>query len=206
MSFRLKPTVFLLFALFTGLSACQRGKNVAEAAREERSLNPNGTNPGKMIPEAGENSLSAEDRDIASQIESSTRADLDLGTYVQERAKDKDVKEFATTVVDDHSQALSEIRTFLKQHGVNEPVAEAPKEELSEITALRNTPDNEVGRNYVGMMVLENQRNLDELKADAAKVQNPDLKKYIQNRITVIDDHTRKAESLESKLNKNEKG
>jgi putative membrane protein len=196
---------FLMVALVAGLTACQRGNNIAQAAREERSINPNAENPGKMVPQSDGNSWSEDDKAVTYDLESKNLEEVDLAKYVNELTKSNDVKTFTNKLITDHSAALDQIRELLKKQGINQPVITTPTKELSNTTALRNTPQSDLDANYLGMMVEEHQKDIDELKTAEASVQNSELKKYIQQLIPVLDGHRSQAESLENKFNKVEK-
>ncbi len=202
-----RPTVLLalLTVSFMTVGACQRGQVAAESAQEERGLNPNGPNPGKMVPRSDGNIFSAHDRDVAYDLESKNVEEVDLAKYVKEGTKNSQVKSFADKIIDDHSQALSQIRELLKQNGINQPAMTTPKDELSKTTALRNTPPDQIDRNYLGMMVEEHQKDIDELKSDEATVSNSELKQYIQKLIPKLDEHLREAERIEGDFKKTEK-
>ena len=194
-----------MVALVAGLTACQRGNNIAQAAREERSINPNAENPGKMVPQSDGNSWSEDDKAVTYDLESKNLEEVDLAKYVNELTKSNDVKTFTNKLITDHSAALDQIRELLKKQGINQPVITTPTKELSNTTALRNTPQSDLDANYLGMMVEEHQKDIDELKTAEASVQNSELKKYIQQLIPVLDGHRSQAESLENKFNKVEK-
>jgi putative membrane protein len=205
MTLRRTISGFLIVAAVSGMTACQRGNNIAQAAREERSINPNAENPGKMVPETGGNAWSDEDKAVAYDLESKNLEEVDLAKYVNERTQNNDVKAFTNKLINDHSAALDQIRELLKTQGINSAAMKTPKEELSDTTALRNTPQSELDANYLGMMVEEHQKDIDELKTAEASVQNSELKKYIQQLIPVLEGHRSQAESLENKFNKVEK-
>jgi len=193
-----RTSLLVLIVLFITFAGCQRGKVNAAAENEQRGLNPNGNNPGKVIPEAGVNGLSPDERDLAYQLEASNLEEVGLAGYMQERSKNVRIRNFANMILEDHGKAVDDIRELLKNNGITEPETQTPKGELSKLTALRNSPDSDVDREYIRMMIEDHQARLGALRNEQSSVQSSVLKQYIGNLIPIIEKHLRAADSIEN--------
>jgi putative membrane protein len=187
--------------LLAVLVACQRNTNGVQAAREERAASA--SNPG-AADGADQNSLSAEDRNVAFKIEQSHIEEMDLARYVRDKTNNHDVKGYAKMLIDDHNDALNKLQSILKDKNVDQSTNMKRQDEASNMSMLQNSSGSVLDRQYMSMMVQDHQKDLDELKNAEATVQNQDLKKYIQDIIPVVQNHLDKAQEIENNLNKTE--
>jgi|SRR5579884_684321 len=190
-----------------GFSACQRSGSNVEAAREEKSINPDINNPNARSNTAAqsENVLSEQDKQVALKLEQAHLEEIDLGRVMKDKANNGDVKDYAKMMIDDHNNALNKIQDLLKNKGINESVTAKSADENGRMAALQNTSGPDLDRQYMAMMVQDHEKDLGELQSDVASVQNSDLKAYISDLIPVVEKHLNKAEDLENKINQGTK-
>src|SRR5262249_45193817 len=177
--------------------------NGVQAAREERAASENASNPG-AADGGDQNTLSAEDRNVAFKIERAHIEEMDLARYVRDKTNNADVKGYAKMLIDDHNDALNKLQSILTDKNVDQSTNTKPQDEASKMSMLQNSSGPDLDRQYMSMMVQDHQKDLDELKNAEATVQNQDLKEYIQAIIPVVQNHLNKAQDIENNLNKSE--
>ena len=173
----------LLFAfLIVGATACQRQKGV-EAARETATT------------------LTPAERDIAMKIEQSHLGEVDLARLAKERTANKDVKDYAETLIKDHNKALNDISNMLKEQKAT-PSAAVPKPTgtQDQMSKLQKMSGAEFDREFMSMMVQNHQKTLSDLNQSLTAVQNNDLKDYIKDLIPTVQKHLDRAMEIQKKL------
>jgi putative membrane protein len=201
MRFRRPLLALSMGVMLTAVTACQQNSGV-QAAREDRSASD--TNAGVTANSSNNNTLSAEDRDVAFKIERAHIEEMDLGRFVRDKTSNGDVKSFAKMMIDDHNDALNKLQNVLKDDNVNRSTNSKPADEASNMSALQNTSGADLDREYMNMMVQDHEKDLDELRNAEGTVQNADLKNYIQDLIPMVQKHLEKAQNIQSDLNKQE--
>jgi putative membrane protein len=186
--------------MLTAVTACQQNSGV-QAAREDRSASDSNTSAG-VTANSSDNTLSAEDRDVAFKIEQANIEEMDLGRFVRDKTSNGDVKSFAKMMIDDHNDALNKLQNVLKDDNVNRSANSKPADEASNMSALQNTSGADLDREYMNMMVQDHEKDLDELRNAEGTVQNADLKNYIQDLIPIVQKHLEKAQNIQNDLNK----
>ena len=172
----------VLFAfLIAGATACQRHKGV-EAAREGTVLTP-------------------AERDIAMKIEQSHLGEVDLARTAKDRTANKDVKDYAETLLKDHNKALTDISNMLKEQKAT-PSSPVPKpgDAQAQMSKLQKLSGAEFDREFMSMMVQNHQKTLSDLNQSLTAVQNNDLKDYIKDLIPTVQKHLDRALEIQKKL------
>ena len=86
--------------LLLAVSACQQSGQNVQAAREARSDSGNRTS--KAV-------LSDSDRDFLKKAEDSDIKERNIGRFILEKSQNKDVKDYAQMLVDDHTKDLRRV-------------------------------------------------------------------------------------------------
>lgn len=178
----------LLAGLLVSLgTACQRQNNV----QADRAA----------APAVDKKVLTADEQAIATKIEQAHIGEMDLGRLAKDRASDKDVKDYADMIVDDHQDALKKIANILKKKDATDASAEAkPADAQAELSKLQSMSGAAFDTEFVSAMIMDHQKTLDQLQRDSAMVQNPDLKDYMNDLTKTVGKHLEKAQELQTKM------
>jgi len=169
-------------------TACQHRDNV-QAGREEAA------------PAVDKKVLTNDEQEIATKIEQSHIGEMDLSRLAKERATDKDIKDYAGMLVDDHGDALKDLSGILKdKHAMDASADAKPPDAQSKLNKLQAMAGPAFDTEYMNAMVMDHRDALEELQRDSAMVQNPDLKDYINNLTKTVTKHLQKAEELQNNL------
>jgi len=173
-------------------TACQRSDNGVQAAREDKMAPADNTSDKNM--------MSAEDRNMATQIQESHQSEVDLARWGKDHASNGDVKSYADMIVDDHTGAIKDLNNMMKdKHAAGAP-EQKPAEARADLSKLEKLSGPEFDREFMSMMVSDHQKMLDTLQNFKMTAQNPDLKDYINDLIPKVQKHLDKAQDLQTKM------
>jgi putative membrane protein len=174
----------VLFAgLIVGVTACQRHKGV-EAARE-----------GTVA------TLTPSERDIASKIEQTHLGAVAMARMAKDHSANKDVKDYAETLIKDHNKALNDIENLLKeQKATPSAAATLPAGMQEQMNKLQKMSGTDFDREFMGMMVQNGQKTLSTLNQSLTTVQNTALKDYIKDLMPTVQKHLDRAMEIQKKL------
>ena len=109
-----------------------------------------------------------------------------MGRQAEQNGKSDDVKSFGKRMVTDHSKANDELKLIAEKKGVKLPSKE-PNEKWSSDKA------------YMDMMVKDHEKDLAEFQDEAKNGSDPDVKKFAEDKIKVIEDHFENAKQITQK-------
>jgi len=172
-------------------TACQRQDNV-QAGHE---------NSATAARTADKDVLTTDEQQIAMKIEQSHIGEMDLSRLAMDRASNKDVKDYADMLVDDHEKALKDMNGILKdKHAMDASAEQKPADGKAEMDKLQGMSGAAFDTEYMNAMVADHQKTLNELQANSAMVQNPDLKDYVNDLTKTVNKHLEKAQDLQAKM------
>ena len=116
--------------------------------------------------------------------------EIQAGQFVEQRAQDPQVKQFAKRLVQDHQQAEQQLQQAAQQAGVQvseqlSPVSQAKLQELQQ----KQGPALE--RAFVFCQVGDHETDILMAQWQAEHEQAPQLKQYAQQQIPVLEEHLR---------------
>jgi putative membrane protein len=189
-------TILLVSLSFT--AACQRNReDRVEAAREDHATAPADTGTANTDTSKV---LSSDERDVAMKIEQAHLGEIDLSRLAKQQASSRDVKSFADMIENDHGSALKDLQKVMNKNGVEESTNSKPAEGKEELAKLQKLSGAQFDREFMNTMVMDHQKDLDELRKAQTSVQNADLKDYINDLIPTVQKHLDKAQDLRTKL------
>jgi putative membrane protein len=175
-------------ALFLIIAGCQQtGQNV-QAAREANT--DTGDRTKAVLNDAEKNFLKkAEEVDIRQR---------NVGRVMLEKSQNKDVKDYAQMLVDDHSKNLRDVVDLMNQKGLAQPkdLPEVKHEAVDKLNAMSGP---ELDREFVKMMLDDHQKDVSEFRNEANTAQDKDVKDYATRTVSMLEKHLQKAQELQSK-------
>jgi putative membrane protein len=160
---------------------CNRGRGV-EAARESQ------------IP-----SVSPAEQDFMMKATQADVAEIDMARLALEKSANRDIKDYATMIESDHNKALEDLTDLMKDTNVSQQRT-MPADAQQEFNRLNDLTGAEFDREFVNTMVMDHQKAIAMFQNQRATVQNPDVKKYVDDTLPTLQTHLEKAQQLQSRL------
>jgi putative membrane protein len=164
-----------------GVTACERERSV-EASRDRSTMSAAPAERAFMV-EAAQANL----------------AQIDSAQIARQKSSNGDVRDFANMIGRDHSRSLEELTDLMAQTNTSRPKGLSSEAE-KDIRRMNDLNSPELDREFVNMMVADHQRAIEMFRDQLEIAQNPDLKKFLENSLPVLELHLEKALRLQSKL------
>ncbi|HEX6223762.1 MAG TPA: DUF4142 domain-containing protein [Chryseolinea sp.] len=180
-------TLVMLFAasLFV-LASCDTKKNqddskeIAEEQNEEKF----------------EDSDLDDDTDFAVDAADGGMLEVQLGQLALTKASSPKVKEFAQSMVDEHSKANEELKTLAQSKNITLP-STISEEKQKDYDKLAEKSGEEFDKAYSEFMVKDHKDDIDKFKKAAEKCEDADLKSWAAEKVPALEHHLSMAETME---------
>ncbi len=116
---------------------------------------------------------------------------VDMGKVAQQKGKSADVKKIGGTMVADHSKANAELMAIAKKKGVDLSKEKAPKHSMN---------DANFDKEYLGMMVVDHQKDLAAFQGEAENGTDADVKAFASKTSAVIKRHLDMVKAAQAKM------
>ena len=184
----------LLFAAgFFALVSCENKSNQQEDSKE-------------VAEEQNEQKL--EDTDLEDDAEFAVSAaeggmlEVQLAQLALTKATSPKVKEFAQSMVDDHSKTNEELKSLAQSKNITLPSA-LSEEKQKDYDKLAEKSGEEFDKAYSEFMVKDHKDDVDKFKKAAEKAEDGDIKSWAAAKVPVLEHHLSMAESLEDAVENN---
>jgi putative membrane protein len=137
--------------------------------------------------------LSPADRQFISMVATTDMTEAHEGQVAENQANRADVKDFAKTLIQDHTESYSEIAQLAAKTGISIPtgINVAKNREIQQLVRLKGARfDQQFDRDEIQ----DHQRALAIFKREAAHGQDADVKAYAAKMIPVLEKHLNLAE------------
>jgi len=168
------------------ISGCQQSDQNVQAARETTADTGDRTN--KAV-------LSDSDRDFLKKAEEGDIKEQNIGRFVLEKSQNKDVKDYAQMLVDDHTKNLNKVVDLMNKKGMPQP-KELPKVEHEALAKLKGLSGAALDRGFMSTMVEDHQKDISEFRKELNSAQDEDVKYYVEHTLPVLQEHLQKAQTL----------
>jgi putative membrane protein len=121
---------------------------------------------------------------------------VQLGQLALTKGSSPKVKEFAQSMIDDHSKANEELKTLAQSKNITLPTTLSEKNQ-EHYNDLAEKSGAEFDQAYCDFMVKDHKEDLDKFKKAADNAEDPDLKSWAAGKVPVLEQHHSMAEELE---------
>ena len=173
--------LILTFVAVFGLTACNR-ENGVKAAREDRTT-----------------SLSQSEQDFMMEAVRADLAEINMAQVALDNSGTGEVKDFANMIKSDLTSALEDLSELMKDMNVPPPKS-IPVELQQDISRMRSLTGGELDREFVNMIVSQQQKTIEMFRDQQSTAQNEDLKKYVEDTLPRLEMHLEKAQRLQTKV------
>lgn len=157
------------------------------------AMAPNAAKPAATANATAPADLSAADKKFVEKAASAGNAELQEAQLAQQKASSDKVKDFAQTMVTDHTQMNQQLTTLAQQKGVTVPtdLSSADQKQLDKLNGLDGK---KFDRAYMKAQVKDHQDVLKLLQKEAKSGKDPDLKSFADQGMPTIQKHLQMAQ------------
>jgi len=179
-----RTLALLLTATFT-IAACAQNDGNRQAGTLSR-------------PSADERAgMSSADKGMLEDIAQANLAEIATGRLALQKGQSAQVKAFAQTMVDDHTQALSEVRQLASAKGVKLP-DEPDLKHKAKSKVLEMSEGDNFDRRYISHAgVGDHESTLDLLQKTQSRAKDPELRALATKMQGVVRGHLQQAQTLD---------
>lgn len=190
----MKKRIFLLWALPLALLACNNeSKDSVEKA--------DSANEAKLDSPAARPALATDAESAAFLVEAADggMAEVELGQLARDKSMNQHVKDYGAMMVSDHSGANDKVKALAAQRNVTLPTA--PGEENQKLkTDLSNKSGKDFDKAYIDAMVNDHEKDIKLFKNASDKVNDAEVKTFIDNTLPVLQHHLDSAKAVRKML------
>jgi putative membrane protein len=139
--------------------------------------------------------LTADEETFIQKAAASDQAEIMLSKLALERASSPQVKQFAQTMVTDHTKSTSLLQPIAADHGVNLPENPQPAND-EKYQKLEKQSGAAFDKTYIEMMVEDHQDTLHAFETEAGQATDPKLKEFISTVRPIVAHHLQMAKEL----------
>jgi putative membrane protein len=143
------------------------------------------------------------DTTIIGMMSGANGAEIAAGQAAAEKAQNADVRQFATTMVEEHQRMQGQVDSLVSTMNVSQaPVPDSLAQHLEQArTQLTGQAAGaEFDRMYMEMQVADHQNTLNALRAAQSAAQNAQLRTIIDGAIPAVEQHLERARTIVANL------
>jgi len=177
---------------------------LAAAPALAQSTNSPNMNPGSTAKPGGAAatataSESSPDTRFIDHAARGNEAEIELGKLAEQKAQSPGVKSLAQRLVTDHSKANRELAQLAQKEGVPVPSG-ADKEQKDLRAQLEKLNGAAFDRAFVDAEVKDHQKDITFYQNESNRLQDPQLRSFVQQTLPVLQEHLQMAERVESQV------
>jgi putative membrane protein len=154
---------------------------------------------------AGKVKLTDSELQVVAHYHAVNQLEVDLGKAAQKRSANAGVKQYGAMLVKDHGDADKKLVTFAKKSGqkipAEKPATEAEKQDKADLKAkvakLKTLKGAEFDKLYLTMMIEGHEKELANIDAKIADVENAELADMLKAKKPVLQHHADHARELQ---------
>jgi putative membrane protein len=142
--------------------------------------------------------LSNADREFVQEAASGGMAEVQAAQLAQQRASSQQVKDFASRMITDHTQANTELQQIAQQQNITLPSQPTGKDAAGakKLSSLNGRAFEEA---YLQDQLSDHQQVVALFRKEATSGQDPALKAFAQKTLPILQQHLQMAQALNSK-------
>ncbi len=139
--------------------------------------------------------LTTADKNFVQKAAQGGVAEVQMGQLAQQKADNADVKQFAQTMIDDHTANDDQLAKLATTKGLNPPTDVGPMQQKM-LTRLQGLDGKKFDRSYVNGQVKAHTAMLKLFQTEAKTTKDADLKAFAEQTVTTIEHHLTMAQGL----------
>lgn len=135
--------------------------------------------------------LSDKDKEFIQDAAKDGKMEVEMGKMGQKKAKNAEVKKFATRMVTDHSKANAQLKALAKKKGVTLDNASPEEHKMDDAT---------FDKDYMDQMVKDHEKDVSEFEEIAKDGSDADVKAWANKTLPTLKKHLEMAKQIQGKL------
>jgi putative membrane protein len=169
-----------------------RSQNGNANRTANRNMRGNSNASGEQ---AGMANMTSQDRNFVMDAAMGGMMEVELGRVAAQQGMSDAVKQFGQRMVDDHSQANTELMSLASSKGITLP-AQLDEKHREHVTKLSAMSGADFDREYGKMMLSDHRKDVSEFEKQSTRGTDADLKAFASKTLPTLQEHLRMAESL----------
>jgi len=124
-------------------------------------------------------------------------AEVQLAQLAQQKASSEGVKQYATMLEKDHTNANNELKQVAEQKGVDLPADIGPKHQAM-MQKLQGLSGDQFDRAYIKLMVQDHKKDIKEFQRESDRSMDSDVKAFASKTLPTLQKHLTEIEQLAS--------
>ena len=153
----------------------------------------------KSKSQTGTSSVSMNDAQFLRKAAEGGMAEVQMGQLAQEKASNKDVKDFGKHMVDDHSKANDELKSLASQKNVTVPDSLSAKDKAT-YDRLSKLSGDQFDREYMRVMVKDHETDVAEFRRESKTAKDPDVRSFASKTLPTLEEHLKMARDIAAKV------
>jgi putative membrane protein len=174
----------------------------AGSTATDSSASGTGSTAADSSASAASGQASEDVGETLTKLHQANQSEIEMGKWMQQRAQNSKVKDFAKKMVKDHSSLDKEVTSFAKKKDVD--LTGAPKSsDEQHMEAMKDMSGAQLDRHYMTMMVEDHQKDLSEIRSAeqrAKSSQQKDLAKLLDKSAKKVEGHLKDAQKIQRSL------
>jgi len=144
-------------------------------------------------------SAGAKDSAFVQEAASGGLMEVQLGQLAQQKASNKDVKNFGHLMETDHSKANEQLAAAAKQDGITVPTTLAAKHQES-VDQLSKLSGKDFDNAYITLMVKDHTEDVEKFQQEAQSGQSAAVKSFAATTLPILQEHLSSAKSVAGRI------
>lgn len=128
------------------------------------------------------------------------KREVQLGQLAEKNASSPDVKQFASTMVQDHTRAGNKLEEIAQRENV-EMDSKSGDDARDDVEKLSKLSGRDFDKEYIDLMVKDHKDAVDSLQDQAENADNASVKTWAAETLPRVKHHLEQAQQLQSQLN-----
>ena len=183
----------LALALVVGCSKNQAGNSNSSSGSNPSADNTATTDNSAAGQSSTSAKLSDNEKQLLQKVAEADKAEIEMGQLAQSNASSDKVKQFGQKLVDDHTQNNQQLQQIAQQKGVQLEDQEKPDEQAAK-AKFEKMKGAQFDKAFLQHERDDHAKLLKELQQQQDQVQDPDVKSFISQTITAVQQHLQEAQ------------
>jgi putative membrane protein len=179
-------------AILAGSVACSSGTKTETSSAPADAPTTAAKEPAKPV-------LSSDDKDFISMAAKDGYAEIRVAQMALTKSHNKDVKELAQKILDDHQKANADLAKIASNKGVTLPDSTTLTDKASEIK-LKALSGTRFDQSFVSTMVSDHKDAVAAFQKEGMQGSDSDVKEFANDTVKHLQDHLTAAQELENKM------
>ena len=140
-----------------------------------------------------------DDAEFAVSAADAGMMEVQLGSLALSKASSAKIKEFAQTMIDDHTKANEELKALAQAKNITLPVALSDKHQ-KKYNEMAEKSGTEFDKEYCDFMVKDHKDAVDLFKNAADKSKDTELKAWASEKLPTLEHHLGMAEAMKESV------